>query len=298
MPRRLPFLLLAGLVASGALLLLLLAAPLLLSSSGTPAYVQRVTLDEAKAAPVAGSPITGPAGAPLVVIDAGHGGHDPGAVASNGIREKDVVLGLADALRDALVEDGTVRIAMTRASDRFIPLEERTALARELDADLFISIHADSGGDEQNAAGASIYTLSARASGQQAARFAARENRAGAVDGALRPPSDTTVDTMLFELSQRRALTEATEFARLLVREASGELRFRDPPRRSAALIVLTAPDIPSVLLEAGFVTNLAEAERMSSHEGQEQFARVTAAAIRSYFANRDDRSTLTQQVR
>lgn len=263
---------------------------LLVTRQEAPAYVQRITLSdpEAQALPLVRG--RGSGASPLVVIDPGHGGFDPGAVAANGIQEKDLVLALSRALRDRLLAQGGVRVAMTREDDRFLSLEERSRLARRLGADLFISVHADSGGEEMNAAGASLYTLSTQASGREAARFAARENSADVVNGTRLSTGtgNASVDTILFELSQRRAQQEAAEFARLVVREGAGRLVFREPPRRSAALVVLSAPDVPSVLFEAGFVTNPDEARRLSSATGRGEFAEVTAAAVRSYFANRD----------
>lgn len=274
-------------MASAALLIALMAGEIVSGSSDKGGPLARVALlDPAvrRSSPVA---VAGGAEGPLVVIDPGHGGFDPGAIAAGGMAEKDVVLGLAMALRVRLLEQGGVRVAMTRNDDRFLPLQERRDTARQLGADLFISIHADSGGEEQNAAGASLYTVSQQASGQEAERFAARENSSDVVNGIPLGGGNGTVDTILFQLSQRRAQEEAAGFARLVVREAAGELVFRDPPRRSAALVVLTAPDVPSVLFEAGFMTNPDEAARLSSAAGREQFARVTAAAVRSFFANR-----------
>ena len=277
---------------AGAAAVLVLAALFLVSilspGDDTPGYVQRIALTSAAERALPSVMGGSNERAPLVVIDAGHGGFDPGAAAADGTQEKDVVLQLARSLRDRLVQQGMVRVALTRDDDRFLPLEARSAIARELGADLFISIHADSGGDEANAAGASLYTLSGTASGREAARFAARENAADLVNGVRLQTGSETVDGLLFELSQRRAQQEAAEFIRLIIREGTGELTFREPPRRSAALVVLRAPDVPSVLFEAGFITNADEAKRLSSPDGRKQFARVTAAAIRSYFANRN----------
>lgn len=270
------------------LLGLLLLLGVLPAASSVPGYVQRVALVDLPAHRLPAIAGTGRQRSPLVVIDPGHGGFDPGAVAASGAQEKDVVLGLARALRDRLIAQDAVRVAMTRDDDRFLSLEERSEIARGLGADLFISIHADSGGEEMNAAGASLYTLSRQASGQQAARFAARENSADVVNGIRLDTGSGTVDTILFELSQRRAQEEAAEFARLVIRESAGRLVFRDPPRRSAALAVLTAPDVPSVLFEAGFVTNPEEARRLASADGRDEFARVTASAVSSFFANRE----------
>lgn len=221
---------------------------------------------------------------PLIVIDAGHGGHDPGASAE-GLKEKDLVLGLALALRDELVRQGGVRVALTRSDDRFLVLEERFAVARALDADLFLSIHADSAGDAEGVTGASIYTLSDEASSEAAARFAARENSADRVNGVALTGQSDTVSTILVELSQRRTQGDSAEFARLIEREGAGVLKFHPQTRRSAALAVLRAPDVPGVLYEAGFITDPDEARRMASAEGRQQFADVLARGIRIYFA-------------
>lgn len=221
---------------------------------------------------------------PLVVIDAGHGGPDPGSVGRD-YREKTIVLGLARALRDRLVEEGGIRVAMTRQDDSFIVLEERAEIARALGADLFLSIHADSAGDREGVEGASIYTLSETASSEAAARFAERENDADIVNGVDLSGTDEAVNAILVELSQRRTVENSAEFASLIEREGSGILRFHPQARRSAALAVLRAPDVPAVLFEAGFVSNPDEARALASAEGQEKFAEVLARAIRVYFA-------------
>jgi N-acetylmuramoyl-L-alanine amidase len=211
-------------------------------------YVVRLAL------PPAGEPIDLPQvygppdrSRPLVVIDAGHGGHDPGASAS-GHREKDLVLGLARALRDEIVRTGGIRVALTREDDRFLALGERFAVARALEADLFLSIHADSAGEEGQVTGASIYTLSDRASSEAAARFAARENAVDTVNGVPLSGHSATVNTILVELSQRRTQSDSAAFAGLIEREGEGVLSFHPQTRRSAALAVLRAPDVPSVL--------------------------------------------------
>lgn len=221
---------------------------------------------------------------PLVVIDAGHGGHDPGA-SGQGFREKDLVLGLATALRDKLVADGGVRVALTRSDDRFLMLGERFAIARALGADLFLSIHADSAGDEDKVAGASIYTLSTEASSQAAARFAARENAADSVNGVDLSGQSNAVSAILVELSQRRTQDDSAEFAGLITREGAGILQFHPQARRSAGLAVLRAPDVPSVLYEAGFISNRDDANGLASPEGRAKFADVLARAVRVYFA-------------
>lgn len=221
---------------------------------------------------------------PLVVIDAGHGGRDPGAVGGD-VREKDIVLGLALALRDELVSQGGVRVAMTRDDDRLLTLGERPEIARRMEADLFISIHADSAGEKAPVTGASIYTLSNEASSDAAARFAARENDADRLNGVEIEGQSEEVSAILVELSQRRTQEDSNVFAGLVTRAGEGKLLFHPRPKRSAALAVLRAPDVPSVLYESGFVTNPEEAQRLLSDEGRKQFAEVMARAIRIYFA-------------
>lgn len=221
---------------------------------------------------------------PLVVIDAGHGGPDPGAVSPD-YREKTVVLGLARALRDRLLEEGGIRVAMTRDDDTLVVLGERAEIARALGADLFISIHADSAGEREGVSGASIYTLSETASSEAAARFAQRENDADIVNGVDLAGTDAQVEAILVELSQRRVSSQSAEFASLIIREGEGKLRFHPQAQRSAALAVLRAPDVSAVLYEAGFLTNPDEARALASPEGQERFAEVMARAIRIYFA-------------
>ena len=248
-------------------------------------YVVRLLL------PAAGDPVDLPAiegpqnrARPLVVIDAGHGGKDPGA-SVEGFQEKDIALGLALALRDRLVAEGGIRVALTREDDRFLVLDERPEIARRLGADLFISIHADSAAEESGASGASIYTLSAKASSQAAARFAARENNADRVNGVAVEGQSQAVNAILVELSQRRVQEQSAEFASLIVREGEGALVFHPQERRSAALAVLRAPDVPAVLYESGFITNPEDAARLTTEEGRERFAEIMARAIRIYFA-------------
>lgn len=221
---------------------------------------------------------------PLVVIDAGHGGKDPGASGA-GLREKEVVLGLAKALKKELLEQGGIRVALTREDDTFLVLEERPEIARRLDADLFISIHADSAGEVSGVSGASIYTLSNEASSEAAARFAERENNADRLNGVDVEGQSDAVSSILVELSQRRVQETSDEFARLIVREGQGMIRFHPQARRAAALAVLRAPDVPAVLFESGFITNPADAARLTSAQGQQDFAEAMSRAIRIFFA-------------
>lgn len=248
-------------------------------------YVVRIELPEA-GRPVGLPPVEGPGdpNRPLVVIDAGHGGHDPGAV-GGGFDEKTLTLGLAQALRDELLRAGGIRVAMTRSDDSFLVLEERAEIARQLGADLFLSIHADSAGEQDEITGASVYTLSDRASSEAAERFAARENNADVVNGVALSGRSDAVNSILVDLAQRRTSESSARLAELILREGGGTLRFHPQARRSAALAVLRAPDVPSVLYEGGFVTNPDDAARLASREGRGRFAEVMARAIRIYFA-------------
>lgn len=221
---------------------------------------------------------------PLVMIDPGHGGFDYGA-RSPGFDEKALVLGLALALRDRLLEDGGVRVALTRSDDSFVALDERYEAARRLGADLFLSIHADSIAGGGEAEGASVYTLSDRASSAAAQRFARRENAADTVNGQALSGQSDVVSAILVDLSQRRTQARSEGLAELIEREGRGILRFHPQARRSAALEVLRAPDVPSVLFESGFISNPREAARLTSATGRADFARAMARAIRLFFA-------------
>lgn len=271
----------------GAVAALALTAESVPSADGKPSYVLRVALPEVDAEPELPK-VQGDQGLPLVVIDAGHGGHDPGA-SGQGLVEKDLVLDLARALREELEKQGDVRVAMTREDDRYLLHSERFEIARRLDADLFISIHADSAGEASDVAGASIYTLSNKASSEAAARYAQRENASDRINGFELGGQSDSVSTILVELSQRRTQDQSAEFARLIKREGEDAIRFHPQPLRSAALKVLRAPDVPSVLFESGFITNEKEAERLASPEGRLRFGKVVARAIQIYFARQEE---------
>lgn len=254
-------------------------------------YVLRFALAGAPGAALVLPPVAGPddPSRPLVVIDAGHGGRDPGAIGEDAsgrrFAEKDITLAIARALRDELLELGTIRVALTREDDRILALADRPEIARQLGAELFISIHADSAGESAGVSGASVYTLSNAASSEAAARFAARENNADRVNGLVVAGQSAAVSTILVELAQQRTQEDAARFAALLLREGEGTLAFVAQPRRAAALAVLRAPDVPSVLFESGFVTNAADRARLTTAAGRRAYAQVLARAIRVYFA-------------
>ena len=192
---------------------------------------------------------------------------------------------MALALRDELLRGGGVRVALTRADDRFLVLSDRNNIARRLGADLFISIHADSTESGSSARGATVYTLSERGSNETAERMAARENAADAVNGVRLETQSATVNATLVDLSQRLANARSEEFARLILREGEGKLPFRESAAQSGAFVVLKSPDVPSVLFESGYINNPDDLERLNSPAGRAAIAAVLAAAIRVHFA-------------
>ncbi len=248
-------------------------------------YVVDVNLPPAEGV-VGLPPVEGPkdGSRPLVVIDPGHGGKDPGAGAAN-LREKDLTLILAKALRDELLRRGGIRVALTRSDDRFLVLGARSDIARRLGADVFVSVHADSVGTNAEARGASVYTLSDKGSNEAADRIAARENAADVINGVDLGKQTNAVSSILVDLSQRDSLDKAGRLADLILREGQGRIPFRERSEQSAAFVVLKAPDVPSVLFETGYISNAADAARLSSPDGQRAFAEVTARALQVYFA-------------
>lgn len=247
----------------------------------------RVPLDSPRSA--GGAPLPRVIGAkgtnrPLVVIDAGHGGHDPGSIASDGRMEKDAALAIALAVRDELVASGRVRVAMTRETDRFLVLGERREIARRLGADLFLSIHADSAPNSA-ARGATIYTLSEVASDKVAAAVAARENRADVLSGVDLGGENRDVSSILFDLAQRETMNVSADFATLLQREMSDKVSFKNEYHRFAGLIVLKAPDVPSVLLETGYISNDEDLKLLFSRRYQRGIAEGVRRAVELHFA-------------
>jgi len=259
----------------------------------TPAYVVRLTLPDG-ARPVDLPPVEGPVDAsrPLVVIDAGHGGHDPGASGPDGDHEKMLTLALALAVRDALIADGRVRVALTRADDRFLVLQERSGIARRLHADLFLSIHADAV-DGADAAGATVYTLSDKGSDALADAAAARENRVDIINGVKLGGKDDAVSQFLVDLSQTRMRADSQSFAALVRREGEGHFRFRAEPLQKAAFVVLKSLDLPSALLEAGYISSPEDVRAMRSRPWRDDFGKAVARAIEIFLARQTGATAL-----
>ncbi len=214
-----------------------------------------------------------------IVIDAGHGGRDPGAVGVTGVREKDVVLDAALMLREALEARGRYDVVLTRDADAFIPLPDRVRIARDARADLFVSLHADAS-PNAGAAGASVYTLSER--GEDRAR-AMMDTQNWTLDTG--PAVRGVVSDILVDLAQRETTNRSAVFAQTLIGRLEGEAPLLANTHRSASFFVLLAPDVPAVLLEMGFLTNAADERRLADRRQRERIAEAAADAIDHYFA-------------
>jgi N-acetylmuramoyl-L-alanine amidase len=224
---------------------------------------------------------------PTVVIDPGHGGIDNGTQAG-GESEKNLVLGFALALRDRVEKAGKYRVIMTRTDDTFIPLGDRVRIARNQSAALFVSIHADAlPRREGDAQGATIYTLSDKASDAEAERLAELENKADAIGGVNLTEEPTDVADILIDLAQRETRTFSNRFARLLKNEMKTTARMHKHPLKSAGFKVLKAPDVPSVLIELGYVSNKSDLEHLVSDNWRSKTVGSVAQAIDAFFARR-----------
>jgi N-acetylmuramoyl-L-alanine amidase len=226
---------------------------------------------------------------PLIVIDPGHGGVDNGTQAGGGdVMEKNLVLGFGLALRDRIEKSGKYRVIMTRTDDTFIPLNDRVKVARTQGAALFVSIHADAlPRREGDAQGATIYTLSDKASDAEAERLAENENKSDAIGGVNLTDEPTEVADILIDLAQRETRTFSNRFARLLMGEMKNTARMHKHPLKSAGFRVLKAPDVPSVLVELGYVSNKGDLEHLVSENWRSKTVASMAQAIDAFFAKR-----------
>ncbi|SDF42705.1 N-acetylmuramoyl-L-alanine amidase [Thalassobaculum litoreum] len=218
-----------------------------------------------------------------IVIDAGHGGVDPGAIGENGVYEKNIVLAAAQSLKAALEETGRYKAVLTRDSDSFIRLRERIAIARRVDADLFVSLHADSIKDG-SLRGLSVYTLSENASDKEAEALATSENKADIVAGIDLTQQEPEVTNILIDLAQRRTMNYSARLAGYVVKEMERETKLLGRPHRFAGFAVLKAPDVPSVLVELGFLSNREDNRRLNDPTFRRKVAAGLTRAIDRYF--------------
>jgi len=223
---------------------------------------------------------------PLVVLDPGHGGLDTGTKAAGGQMEKDIVLDFAQRLRDRIEKSGKYRVLMTRADDTFVQLADRVRIARNAGAALFVSIHADwlprAEGDAQ---GATVYTLSETATDSEAARLAEQENRADVIAGVDLKAEPDDVAGILIDLAQRETKTFSVQFAHRLVSQMNAVTRLHKAPLKSAGFRVLRAPDVPSVLVELGYVSNKQDLDSLLSNSWRDRTAEAIAQAVDGYFS-------------
>ena len=225
----------------------------------------------------------------IVFIDPGHGGKDPGAISLNGHKEKDIVLMAARELARQLEATGQVRAIMSRNSDKFLHLRKRIELARLHQADIFISIHADAARSAK-ARGVSVFTLSDKASDKEAAYLASRENKADLVGGPDLGATDPEITPALLSIFQREAMNQSSELAHQLIREFDG-LPTLDRGHRFAGFAVLKSPDIPSVLIEMGFLTNSQDERYLTTESYRKEIMLRVTRAVLTFLENNEDTS-------
>jgi N-acetylmuramoyl-L-alanine amidase len=222
---------------------------------------------------------------PVVVLDPGHGGVDTGALGRDHAVEKFLVLEFAKVLGAKLREGDHFRVVFTREDDSFVPLRERVTLARRLGAGLFVSLHADALGGDADVQGATVYTVSDRASDAEASRVAEHENKADAAAGVEAKEDASDVNDILFDLTRRETRAYSHVFSHSLAEYWKVAARLNKNPSRSAGFVVLKAPDVPSVLLELGYLSNDADAADLSSPEWRQKAAAQVTRAIEGFFA-------------
>jgi N-acetylmuramoyl-L-alanine amidase len=255
-----------------------------MKSAGWPATAAPPELAPSQDEAIAVDPeVRGSKSKRVVVLDAGHGGVDPGATGVSGILEKDLVLALTLAVRDVLERTGRYTVILSRDSDIFLSLRARVAAARRAKGDLFISIHADSAPGSV-AKGASVYTLSERASDREAEALARSENQSDVIAGVDLTNESDIVTSILIDLAQRETKNNSVKFAQALVPELQRVGGVRQKSHRFAGFVVLKAPDIPSVLIEVGYLSNASDESVMKTTRWRASMAGAIARAVDSYF--------------
>jgi N-acetylmuramoyl-L-alanine amidase len=222
------------------------------------------------------APIHKPRAPRLLMLDPGHGGRDPGAIGRIGTHEKDVTLDIARRMADALSGMTGITAKLTRDDDTFIPLEERVRIGREAHADLFLSVHADSA-PNMAARGLSVYTLSAKASDDFSKHLADKENEADMMGGMDLPPADKEVTSILMDLAARQTHNTAQHARASFVEAVGQKWHLLESPMRAANFVVLRAPDVPSMLVETGFLSNPQDEQLLRQPQQRTKIAQVMA---------------------
>lgn len=234
----------------------------------------------------------------IVAIDAGHGGVDPGSIGKSGTREKNVTLAIARRLKERIDREPGMRAVLTRDSDYFVELRDRIVRARRQQADMFVSVHADSYRD-RSVVGSSVYVLSARGASDESARWLAdRENAADLVGGVSLEDKDSVLASVLLDLSQGASMSASFAAAQKVMDELD---RIGNVTRRgvkSAGFVVLKSPDIPSILVETAFISNPTEESRLGSSKHQQRLAEAIFQGVRGYFYTNPPPGTLVAQLR
>jgi N-acetylmuramoyl-L-alanine amidase len=256
-----------------------------LTTSGWPTDTHAESSSPAESDPEVEMAARAPAAKRVIVIDAGHGGVDPGATGVDGTHEKDLVLALAKSLRDALERTGKYVVVMSRESDIFLSLKARVAVGRRARADLFISLHADSAPGSM-VRGASVYTLSERASDKEAEALAKSENQSDIIAGVDLTNEADVVTSILIDLAQRETKNSAVKFAQVLVPELQRAGEVTQKSHRFAGFVVLKAPDVPSVLVEVGYLSSREDESVMNTNRWRKRMADSIARAVDRYFRN------------
>ncbi len=226
-----------------------------------------------------------PRHAPVIVIDPGHGGVDPGAIGYSGTYEKDVTISTGQMIGRMLTQSGRYKVVMTRTVDEFVALHERVARGRAAGGDLFLSVHADAIPDER-VRGASVFTLSEQASDAAAAAIAESENSADVVGGINLSSQPSDVSSILFDLARRQTNNRSIGLARELVATLGSQVRMLENSHRSAGFAVLKAPDIPSALVEMGCLSNREEDKLLRTTGYREKVAKGIVSSIDAYFTH------------
>jgi len=258
---------------------------LLLTATFPLAALAKTSSKKSSAAKITPTPAKKPRAPRLLMIDPGHGGNDPGAVGKKGMQEKEITLDIARRMEAVLKPENSVQARLTRDRDEYLPLKERVKIGREAGADLFVSIHADSAPNAL-ARGLSCYTLSEKASDRFAEQLAEKENYADVIGGVDLSEADQEVAAILYDLSERRTRNTAQRVKISFVKAMGRKWRLLDRPMRSANFAVLRAPDVPSILVETGFLSNPKDEALLCQAKQRQMIAELMAREITAILAS------------